>query len=113
MIKTFYKNLTSARFALRSMAGGIEHLNIFSLFVVALLIIFYLILSNNVATENYRKITLQKHIDNLRAEIKNLNLELTDKRSIGFLKKSAQNLNLIISEDIQYIKVAGPVAKNP
>lgn len=76
-------------------------------------IITYLVLSNNVATANYRKVILQKHIDTLRTEIKNLNLDLVEKRSIGFLKKSTQNLNMVVSESIQYIKVAGPVAKNP
>lgn len=99
MIKTFYKNLT------------IEQLNIISLFGALALIVFYLFLSNNVATANFKKITLQKNIDNLMTEIKNLNLELVNKRSIGFLKKSAQDLNLVVNESIQYIKIAGPVAK--
>lgn len=101
MIKTFYKNLT------------IEQINVISFLGVAVLTLFYLLLSNNVATVNYKKIILQKKIDNLRTEIKNLNLELVNKRSIGFLKKSAQDLNLVVSENIQYIKVAGLVAKNP
>jgi len=100
MIKTFDKNIT------------IEQINIFLLLGAAILVMAFLILSNSVATANYKKTTLQKHIDSLRTEIKNLNLELTEKRNIGFLKKSAQNLNLVISENIQYIKVAGPVAKN-
>ena len=61
---------------------------------------------------NYRKTSLQKYIDGLRMEIRTLNLELTDKRSIGFLKKAAQNLNLVVNESIQYVKISGPVAKN-
>lgn len=99
MIKTFYKNIT------------IEQLNIASLLAVSILVIVYLFLSDNVATANFRKITLQKNINNLMMEIKNLNFELADKRSIGFLKKSAKELNLVVNESIQYIKVTGPVAK--
>lgn len=86
-------------------------MNIFSILGVALLVVTYLVLSNNVATSNFKKITLQKNIDNLITEIKNLNLELVNKRSIGFLKKSAQDLNLVVNESIQYIKITGPVAK--
>ena len=90
----------------------IEQLNILAILSFAVLIIAYLFMTNNVAIENYKKVTLQKHIENLRTEIKILNLELSDKRSIGFLKKAAQGLNLVVNENIQYIKITGPVAKN-
>lgn len=99
MIKKFYKNLT------------IEQLNIAFLLLVLILVFVYLFLSNNVATANFRKATLQKNINNLMMEIKNLNFELAEKRSISFLKKSAQGLNLVVNESIQYIKVTGTVAK--
>ena len=90
----------------------IETLNIAMILSVFALIVFYLFMANNVAMANYGKVVFQKNIDNLRVEIRNLNLELTDKRSIGFLMKSAQDLNLVINEGIQYIKIIGPVAKN-
>ncbi|KKS43611.1 hypothetical protein A2567_03260 [Candidatus Azambacteria bacterium RIFOXYD1_FULL_42_11] len=90
----------------------IETLNIAAILGIAALTIFYLFMANNVAMENYRKTILQKNIDNLRTEIRSLNLELTNKRSIGFLKKAAAGLNLVINESIQYIKITGPVAKN-
>ncbi|MEK7134851.1 MAG: hypothetical protein AAB735_00360, partial [Patescibacteria group bacterium] len=61
---------------------------------------------------NYQKTMLQKNIDNLRMEIRALNLELSDKRGISFLKKAAQDLNLVVNDQIQYVKIAGPVAKN-
>jgi len=100
MIKTIYKN------------AKIEQLNIFALLAAAILIIVYLFIANNAAIANYRKTSLQKYIDGLRMEIRTLNLELTDRRSIGFLKKAAQNLNLVVNESIQYVKISGPVAKN-
>lgn len=99
-IKTMYKNLK------------IEQLNVLAILSFAVLIIAYLFMTNNVAIATYRKVTLQKHIENLRTEIKILNLELSDKRSIGFLKKAALGLNLVVNESIQYIKITGPVAKN-
>ncbi len=99
-IKTIYKNTK------------IEQLNIFALLTAAILIIIYLFIANNAAMANYRKTSLQKYIDGLRMEIRTLNLELTDKRSIGFLKKAAKNLNLVVNESIQYVKISGPVAKN-
>ena len=91
----------------------IETLNITMILGVFVLTVFYLFMANNVAMKSYGKITLQKNIDNLRVEIRNLNLELTDKRSAGFLMKAAQDLKLVINEGIQYIKIVGPVAKNP
>ena len=100
MIKTIYKN------------AKIEQLNIFALLAAAILIIVYLFIANNAAIANYRKTSLQKYIDGLRMEIRTLNLELTDRRSIGFLKKAAKNLNLVVNESIQYVKISGPVAKN-
>ena len=100
MIKTIYKN------------AKIEQLNIFALLITAALIAAYLFIANNAAMANYRKTSLQKYIDGLRMEIRTLNLELTDKRSIGFLKKAAKNLNLVVNESIQYVKISGPVAKN-
>lgn len=90
-----------------------EQLNIFALLAAAVLIVAYLFSANNAAMANYRKTSLQKYIDGLRMEIRTLNLELTDKRSIGFLKKAAQDLNLVVNESIQYVKISGPVAKNP
>lgn len=100
-IKIIYKNT------------NIEKLNIFALLAAAALIIVYLFIANNAAMANYRKTSLTKQIDSLRMDIRTLNLELADKRSIGFLKKAAQDLNLVVNESIQYIKISGPVAKNP
>lgn len=89
----------------------VEQLNIFAILAAAALIVIYLFVANNVAMANYRKVSLQKHVDGLRIEIRTLNLELADKRSISFLKKAAQGLNLVVNENIQYIKISGPVAK--
>lgn len=100
IMKTIYKNLST------------EQINIFALLTVAVLVIVYLFIANNAAMANYRKTSLQKYIDGLRVEIRTLNLELADKRSIGFLKKAAQDLNLVVNESIKYIKITGPVAKN-
>ncbi len=90
----------------------IETLNMVSILSVIGLIIVYLFMTNNVVMANYQKTMLQKNIDGLRMEIRTLNLELSDKRSISFLKGAIQNLNLVINDRIHYIKVAGPVAKN-
>lgn len=90
----------------------IEVLNTVLILSVAILTVFYLFMTNSVVMANYQKTMLQKNIDNLRMEIRVLNLELSDKRSIGFLKKAAQDLNLVVSDQIQYVKIAGPVAKN-
>ena len=90
----------------------IETLNAISVLSIVALTVFYLFMINNVVMENYQKTMLQKNIDNLRAEIRTLNLELSDKRSIGFLQQDAQDLNLIVNDRIQYVKIAGPVAKN-
>lgn len=90
----------------------IETLNTISILSIVALTIFYLFMTNNAAMANYRKTVLQKNIDNIRMEIRILNLELSDKRSIGFLKKAVQDLGLIVSDQIQYIKIAGSVAKN-
>ena len=90
----------------------IETLNAILILSVAVLTIFYLFMINGVVLANYQKTMLQKNIDNLRMEIRILNLELSDKRSIGFLKKAVQDLNLVVNDQIQYVKIAGPVAKN-
>ncbi|MDP3004427.1 MAG: hypothetical protein Q8N43_02910 [Candidatus Azambacteria bacterium] len=90
----------------------IEALNTILVLSIAALTFFYLFMTNSVVMANYQKTMLQKNIDNLRMEIRVLNLELSDKRSIGFLKKAAQDLNLVVNDQIQYVKIAGPVAKN-
>ncbi len=91
----------------------IEALNMVLVLSIAALTFFYLFMTNSVVMANYQKTILQKNINNLRMEIRVLNLELSDKRSIGFLKKAALDLNLVVSDQIQYVKIAGPVAKNP
>jgi len=90
----------------------IEALNAVLILSIVVLTVFYLFMTNSVVMTNYQKTMLQKNIDGLRNEIRALNLELSDKRSIGFLKKAAQDLNLVVSEQIQYVKIAGPVAKS-
>ena len=90
----------------------IEALNAVLVLSITALTVFYLFMTNSVVMVNYQKTMLQKNIDNLRMEIRVLNLELSDKRSIGFLKKAAQDLNFVFSDQIQYVKIVGPVAKN-
>ncbi len=90
----------------------IETLNMIMILSVFVLMALYLFVANNVTMASYSKTVLQKNIDSLRIEIRNINLELTSKRSIGFLMKAAQDLKLVINEGIQYIKIVGPVAKN-
>ena len=90
----------------------IEALNTVLVLSIVALTVFYLFMTNSVVMANYQKTMLQKNIDNLRMEIRILNLELSDKRSIGFLKKAAQDLNLVVNDQIHYVKIAGPVAKN-
>lgn len=105
--------MTEAMLKIRAFKSvKIETLNAGLVFSIAALTIFYLFMTSSVVTTNYRKIMSQKNIDNLRIEIRTLNLELSQKRSISFLKKAAQDLNLVISDQIQYVKIAGPVAKN-
>lgn len=89
-----------------------EKLNIIMILSIVALTVFYLFVANNVAMTNYRKTVLKRSIENLKIEIRTLNLELTQKRSIGFIKKAARDLNLVVNDVIQYIKVVGPVAKN-
>lgn len=91
----------------------IETLNTVIILSVFVLMALYFFMANNVTMASYNKTVLQKNINSLRIEIRNINLELTSKRSIGFLMKAAQDLKLIINEGIQYIKIVGPVAKNP
>lgn len=91
----------------------IKALNTILVLSIVALTVFYLFMTNSVVLANYQKTMLQKNIDNLRNEIRTLNLELSGKRSLGFLKKAAQNLNLVVNDQIQYVKIAGPVAKNP
>lgn len=91
----------------------IEKLNIIMLLSVVALTVFYLFIANNVVMTSYRKTILEKNTKDLKIEIRNLNLELVQKRSIGFIKKAAGGLNLVVNDVIQYIKIVGPVAKNP
>ncbi len=90
----------------------IETLNKIAILSIVCLALFYLFIVNNIVLANYRKNMLQKNIDGIRTEIRNLNLQLSEKRSIGFLQQAVQSLGLIVNDQIQYIKVAGPVAKN-
>jgi len=90
----------------------IEALNAILVLSIVALTVSYLFMTNSVVMANYQKTMLQKNINNLRMEIRALNLELSDKRSIGFLKKAAQDLNLVVSDQIQYVKLVGSVAKN-
>lgn len=90
----------------------IEKLNMISVLGVAVLTVFYLFMINNVTMASYQKVVLQKKIENLRTEIRTLNLGLSDKRSIGFLKSAIQDLGLVVNDQIQYIEMIGAVAKN-
>ncbi|MBU2082073.1 hypothetical protein KKH14_01455 [Patescibacteria group bacterium] len=91
---------------------NIETLNKVAVLGVMCLALLCLFMANNVALASYQKNMLQKNINDIRTEIRDLNLKLSEKRSIGFLKQAVQNLGLIVNDQIQYIKVVGPVAKN-
>lgn len=90
----------------------IETLNAIFISVIIGLTVVYLFIVNGVVMANYNKTTLHKDIENLKIEIRTLNLDLSSKRSIGFLQQAIQNLNLVPNDQVQYIKMAGSVAKN-
>ena len=90
----------------------IETLNTVFISAVVGLTIAYLFIVNGVIMTNYRKNISHKNIENLKIEIRTLNLELSGKRSIGFLQQAIQDLNLVPNDQVQYIKISGSVAKN-
>jgi len=90
----------------------IETLNKMAVLGIVFSALLCLFMANNVVLASYQKNILQKNIDGIRTEIRNLNLKLSEKRSIGFLKQAVQDLGLIVNDQIQYVKVSGPVAKN-
>ncbi len=90
----------------------IEILNFALVLGIVIFTALYLFMSNNVVMTGYRAKSLERSIDNLKTDIQILNLELTNKRGIGFLEKAVKDFGFVISDSIKYIKVAGSVAKN-
>ncbi len=88
----------------------IESLNAAAMVAVAVLAALYLVAINSVVVANYQKTAIQKNIDALRADVRSLNVNLSEKRSIGFLQQAAKDLNLVANDQVQYVKAASEVS---
>lgn len=83
-------------------------------FLLALLIILfsilYIIQANSVATRGY---TIQKHkseVVKLQSESKNLELRLSEIRSLGFLEEKIKSLNMVKIGKVEYLLPISQVA---
>ena len=81
--------------------------------LVLLIILFsvlYIVQANNVATDGYR---IQEHKNKragLQLENKNLELRLSEVRSLGFLEEKVEDLNMIKIGKVEYVSPVSEVA---
>lgn len=79
------------------------------LFII-LFSVLYIVQANNVATDGYR---IQEHKNKkaeLQSENKNLELRLSEVRSLSFLEEKVEDLNMIKIEKVEYISPVSEVA---
>lgn len=79
-------------------------------FLIVSLAIVYSVQANNVATSGYSLQTYKSKIANLRSENTNLELKLSEVKSLGFLEEKVADLEMIEAKGVDYISNTSEVA---
>lgn len=78
--------------------------------LIVLFIVLYIVQINSVATGGYRIREYKNEIGRLQLESKNLELSLSEIRSISFLEEKIKDLDMVKSGDVEYISLTSEVA---
>ena len=81
--------------------------------LILLIILFgilYIIQANNAATEGYKIQEYKNKIAKLRTENENIELELSQVRSLGFLEEKVETLKMVKIGNVEYISPVSEVA---
>ncbi len=85
-----------------------------SIFILVFLIIiagsFYLYQVNDLATKGFEVRDLEKQIQNLQKNGKQMQIREVELRSMYNIEKSTQELDLVSPSNITYLEINGPVA---
>lgn len=96
-------------------AFGGTKISLVSLGFIFLLSIFlsglvYLYQVNSLATQGFEMKEIEKDIQAIEKENKQLQIKEIELRSMNNIEKATEELNLVNSTNVTYIEVAGPVA---
>jgi cell division protein FtsL len=72
--------------------------------------IFYLYQVNSLTTQGFEIKDIEKSIQTIEKENKQLQIKEIELRSMNNIEKATEELNLVNSSNVTYIEVAGPVA---
>lgn len=72
--------------------------------------VFYLYQVNSLATQGFEIKKIEKEIQTVEKENKQLQIREIELRSMNNIEKATEGLNLVNSSNVTYIEVAGPVA---
>jgi len=110
------KNLSQRKnFRKKDTALGGARISLVSLgfiFLAAIFLsgIFYLYQVNSLATQGFEIKDIEKNIQAIEKENKQLQIKEIELRSMNNIEKATEELNLVNSSNVTYIEVAGPVA---
>lgn len=112
----FGKNISRRKVAREkdSALGGakISLVSIGFVFLIILFLsgVFYLYQVNSLATQGFEIKKIEKEIQTVEKENKQLQIKEIELRSMNNIEKATEDLNLVNSSNVTYIEVAGPVA---
>lgn len=78
--------------------------------LIILFSILYIVQANSVATDGYKIQEHKSRIEELQTENKNLELKLSEIRSLGFLEEKIESLNMVKVEKVDYLSPVSEVA---
>lgn len=77
--------------------------------LIILFSILYIIQANSVATGGYKVIEYKNQLAGLQAENQNLEIKLSEVRSLGFLEYKVESLNMVKMGRVEYLSPVSQV----
>ena len=78
--------------------------------LVAFLGAFYLYEVNSIATQGFEIKDIEGQIKELDKQSQKLKIQEVELKSMNNIEQSIENLNLVSSQEVSYVEVAGPMA---
>lgn len=100
---TYYKTHPNSELSIPK--RGKIALSLTIIFVLVGLSVFYLMQVNNLVAKNFELHVFQKTLQQSQDKIQALTVSLTQTRSLNNLEQAAKDLNLVIIEKANYLKI--------
>lgn len=88
---------------IKKLDRGKINLGLIIIFAIFLLAMIYLFQTNAIITSNYQLMEYKKTLQQIQTENQKLRVEAVQMQSLPYLEKAIKNLNMVITDRVEYL----------